>query len=96
MVYSTIQAVFFLCKFWNTERARFDKMFANVEIVSLIKAMVLPADQFDIAAFVTTRLYLATDADDGAIFFHSFKMTSDICLIEAGSRISRNHFCLAE
>lgn len=66
---STIQAVLPLRgKVLNTERARFDKMFANAEIVSLIKAMgVGIGDQFDISGIRYDKIIFMTDADvDGA------------------------------
>ena len=66
---STIQAILPLRgKVLNTERARFDKMFANAEIVSLIKAMgVGIGDQFDIRGIRYDKIIFMTDADvDGA------------------------------
>ena len=55
-------------KVLNTERARLDKMFANAELVSLIKAMgVGIGDQFDINGLRYYKIVFMTDADvDGA------------------------------
>lgn len=55
-------------KVLNTERARLDRMFANAEIVSLIKAMgVGIGDQFDISGLRYHKIIFMTDADvDGA------------------------------
>lgn len=55
-------------KVLNTERARLDKMLANAELVSLIKAMgVGIGDQFDIAGLRYHKVIFMTDADvDGA------------------------------
>ncbi len=55
-------------KVLNTERARLDKMFANKEIVSLIKALgVGIGEQFDIAGLRYHKIVFMTDADvDGA------------------------------
>ncbi len=66
---SKIQAILPLRgKVLNTERARLDKMFANAEIVSLIKAMgVGIGDQFDINGLRYYKIVFMTDADvDGA------------------------------
>ena len=66
---SKIQAILPLRgKVLNTERARLDKMFANAEIVSLIKAMgVGIGDQFDINGLRYDKIVFMTDADvDGA------------------------------
>ena len=66
---SKIQAILPLRgKVLNTERARLDKMFANKEIVSLIKAMgVGIGDQFDIEGLRYYKIVFMTDADvDGA------------------------------
>ncbi len=55
-------------KVLNTERARLDKMFANKEIVSLIKGMgVGIGDAFDISGLRYNRIIIMTDADvDGS------------------------------
>ena len=87
---STIQAVLPLRgKVLNTERARFDKMFANAEIVSLIKAMgVGIGDQFDIRGIRYDKIIFMTDADvDGAhistlLMTFFFRYMSEV--IEAG------------
>lgn len=66
---SRVQAVLPLRgKVLNTERARLDKMFANAEIVSLIKAMgVGIGDQFDMSGLRYHKIVFMTDADvDGA------------------------------
>ena len=66
---SKIQAVLPLRgKVLNTERARLDKMFANAEIVALIKAMgVGIGEQFDINGLRYHKIVFMTDADvDGA------------------------------
>lgn len=66
---SKIQAILPLRgKVLNTERARLDKMFANAELVSLIKAMgVGIGDQFDIDGLRYYKVIFMTDADvDGA------------------------------
>lgn len=66
---SKIQAILPLRgKVLNTERARLDKMFANAELVSLIKAMgVGIGDQFDISGLRYYKVIFMTDADvDGA------------------------------
>ena len=66
---SKIQAILPLRgKVLNTERARLDKMFANAEIVSLIKAMgVGIGEQFDISGLRYYKIVFMTDADvDGA------------------------------
>ena len=87
---STIQAVLPLRgKVLNTERARFDKMFTNAEIVSLIKAMgVGIGDQFDISGIRYDKIIFMTDADvDGAhistlLMTFFFRYMSEV--IEAG------------
>lgn len=55
-------------KVLNTERARLDKMYANREIVSLIKGMgVGIGDAFDISGLRYDRVIIMTDADvDGS------------------------------
>lgn len=55
-------------KVLNTERARLDKMYANREIVSLIKGMgVGIGDAFDISGLRYHRIIIMTDADvDGS------------------------------
>ncbi len=55
-------------KVLNTERARLDKMYANKEIVSLIKGMgVGIGDAFDIRGLRYDRVIIMTDADvDGS------------------------------
>jgi DNA gyrase, B subunit len=55
-------------KVLNTERARLDRMLANNEIVSLIKALgVGIGDQFDISGLRYHKIIFMTDADvDGA------------------------------
>ncbi len=55
-------------KVLNTERARLDKMYANREIVSLIKGMgVGIGDTFDIGGLRYHRIIIMTDADvDGS------------------------------
>jgi DNA gyrase subunit B len=55
-------------KVLNTERARIDKMFANKEIVSMIKALGVGwGDQFDIKGLRYYKIVFMTDADvDGA------------------------------
>ncbi len=55
-------------KVLNTERARLDKMYANREIVSLIKGMgVGIGDMFDIGGLRYSRIIIMTDADvDGS------------------------------
>jgi len=66
---SKIQAVLPLRgKVLNTERARLDKMFANAELVSLIKALgVGIGEQFDIDGLRYYKIVFMTDADvDGA------------------------------
>ena len=66
---SKIQAILPLRgKVLNTERARLDKMFANAEIVALIKAMgVGIGEQFDISGLRYYKIVFMTDADvDGA------------------------------
>lgn len=66
---SKIQAILPLRgKVLNTERARLDKMFANAELVSLIKAMgVGIGEQFDIEGLRYHKIVFMTDADvDGA------------------------------
>lgn len=87
---SKIQAVLSLRgKVLNTERARLDKMFANAEIVSLIKAMgVGIGDQFDINGLRYDKIVFMTDADvDGAhistlLMTFFFRYMSEV--IEAG------------
>ena len=66
---SKIQAILPLRgKVLNTERARLDKMYANAELVSLIKALgVGIGDQFDINGLRYYKIVFMTDADvDGA------------------------------
>ena len=66
---SKIQAILPLRgKVLNTERARLDKMFANTELVSLIKAMgVGIGEQFDMKGLRYWKVIFMTDADvDGA------------------------------
>ena len=66
---SKIQAILPLRgKVLNTERAHLDKMFANAEIVSLIKSMgVGIGDTFDINGLRYYKIVFMTDADvDGA------------------------------
>jgi len=66
---SKIQAVLPLRgKVLNTERARLDKMFANAELVSLIKALgVGIGEQFDLGGLRYYKIVFMTDADvDGA------------------------------
>ena len=66
---SKIQAILPLRgKVLNTERARLDKMYANAEIVSLIKAMgVGIGEQFDMSGLRYYKIVFMTDADvDGA------------------------------
>ena len=66
---SKIQAILPLRgKVLNTERARLDKMYANAELVSLIKALgVGIGDQFDISGLRYFKIVFMTDADvDGA------------------------------
>lgn len=55
-------------KVLNTERARLDKMYANKEIVSLIKGMgVGIGDAFDVGGLRYNRVIIMTDADvDGS------------------------------
>lgn len=55
-------------KVLNTERARLDRMYANNEIVSLIKGMgVGIGDQFDLSGLRYDRVIIMTDADvDGS------------------------------
>ncbi|HKX23607.1 MAG TPA: DNA topoisomerase (ATP-hydrolyzing) subunit B [Candidatus Saccharimonadales bacterium] len=55
-------------KVLNTERARLDKMLANNEIVSLIKALGVGIDeQFDVRSLRYDRIIIMTDADvDGS------------------------------
>ncbi|MFZ1242688.1 MAG: DNA topoisomerase (ATP-hydrolyzing) subunit B [Candidatus Saccharimonas sp.] len=55
-------------KVLNTERARLDKMYANKEIVSLIKGLgVGIGDAFDISGLRYDRIIIMTDADvDGS------------------------------
>lgn len=87
---SKIQAILPLRgKVLNTERARLDKMFANAEIVSLIKAMgVGIGDQFDINGLRYDKIVFMTDADvDGAhistlLMTFFFRYMSEV--IEAG------------
>jgi DNA gyrase subunit B len=51
-------------KVLNTERARLDKMLANNEIVSLIKALGVGIDeQFDVSLLRYDRIIIMTDAD---------------------------------
>lgn len=66
---SRVQAILPLRgKVLNTERARLDKMLANAELVSLIKAMgVGIGEQFDIEGLRYDKIIFMTDADvDGA------------------------------
>lgn len=66
---SRIQAILPLRgKVLNTERARLDKMYANAELVSLIKAMgVGVGEQFNISGLRYYKIVFMTDADvDGA------------------------------
>ena len=87
---SKIQAILPLRgKVLNTERARLDKMFANAEIVSLIKAMgVGIGDQFDLNGLRYDKIVFMTDADvDGAhistlLMTFFFRYMSEV--IEAG------------
>ena len=66
---SRVQAILPLRgKVLNTERARLDKMYANREIVSLIKGMgVGIGDAFDLSGLRYNRVIIMTDADvDGS------------------------------